>query len=644
MSQTLDSMMLIYESEATIFDAKAAAELKDFEMIITANKEFPQWCKRVYASTTDDDYTCTTSKRNQDLSPLKFLYASEFDAAKARSVIESLKIDKRLSDYKMMSRCLEFPPPNPFILNGQVVPEEQALATWEHTCDPTCLKSTTPAMEACSLSYVDKEAARKLSQDISYIMSKWDGSGEAPASDMDTLAEFVAWMMKLQTRAPFVNFHLDKDFDTSNLVCKWSRASISFGGPLPNLLADGSREFNSTSKLETSAERSQNDLLIKWVKSKLLPDLDKAAKTNYSPSVDMIYFMGSISFEVILDLLTLDALRAIISVLMVFIYIWLTTGSLFLAAVGMSQIILSLPVAWFVMRLVLRIQYFAFFNAMTIFIVCAIGADDIFVFMDAYLQSKFQGAEVNHDFETRMTWVFRKSGSAMLITSSTTCAAFVTCLATPIPGTQSFGVFAALVIAIDYMLVMSLFCCAVMVYHHRFERPALCGCKIPGVGKPCGCCVENCDMRPTHPSPTEEALAASVNTESQQQADPVEHFFRTKFAPFILNSRTRVAIALFAIIWLIPAIIFTLQLKPTQKQEQFLKDDHPLQKSLSAMNEQFGVSSQEEGLNIFFTWGLKDVDRNGANLLTNLTYIGEPVFNSGFRFTPQCMDKVLSFL
>ena len=50
-------------------------------------------------------YDCATSKTLMDLSPVKFLYASEFDASKAKSVIEKLKDPATLDAYKKMGRC-----------------------------------------------------------------------------------------------------------------------------------------------------------------------------------------------------------------------------------------------------------------------------------------------------------------------------------------------------------------------------------------------------------------------------------------------------------------------------------------------------------------------------------------------------------
>ena len=73
-----------------------------------------------------------------------------------------------------------------------------------------------------------------------------------------------------------------------------------------------------------------------------------------------------------------------------------------------------------------------------------IGADDIFVFVDAWKQSAYEGPEVLADLETRMSWVYGRAGYAMLITSATTCFAFVATALSPLVEVQSFGIFAAL--------------------------------------------------------------------------------------------------------------------------------------------------------------------------------------------------------
>merc|ERR1719440_1980070 len=116
---------------------------------------------------------------------------------------------------------------------------------------------------------------------------------------------------------------------------------------------------------------------------------------------------------------------------------------------------------------ILRIRWLAFEQFLSMYIVLAIGADDVFVFMDAYKQSFYAGAAVNKDLTTRMSWVYRRAGMAMLITSCTTCAAFIaTAASSPIPTLQNFGIFAALVIFFD-VLVMTFLCACVVFYHNQ---------------------------------------------------------------------------------------------------------------------------------------------------------------------------------
>lgn len=197
-------------------------------------------------------------------------------------------------------------------------------------------------------------------------------------------------------------------------------------------------------------------------------------------------------------------------------------GSWFLAAVGMFEIFMSLPLAWFTFSHILQIKYFSPLNILCIFIVIAIGADDIFVFMDAYKQSATKGKEVVSSLETRMSWVFRRSGWAMLLTSVTTFAAFLITLVSPIASTQAFGIFAAFVILYDYFLVMSLYCTAVVIYHNRFET------------KEC-CCSYDFWVK-NDPTPTEIAFEKE-ETGDVVKLDRVSRFFKVCMCTLFASQR-----------------------------------------------------------------------------------------------------------
>ena len=140
-------------------------------------------------------------------------------------------------------------------------------------------------------------------------------------------------------RARIVDFHLDRSFNESNLSCKWSRSSISFGGPFSDLKDDGSRVFDNIA----SSRGTQIDRMKSWVMDEVIATIDEASEPSYSPDIQMTWFMASISFDVILDLLLTDALLAIISIVVVFSYLWLITGSSFLAIIGMSGLQLCIP-------------------------------------------------------------------------------------------------------------------------------------------------------------------------------------------------------------------------------------------------------------------------------------------------------------
>ena len=260
---------------------------------------------------------------------------------------------------------------------------------------------------------------------------------------------------------------------------------------------------------------------------------------------------------------------------------------------------------------------------------------------DAYVRSQSKGPMVTRDFATRMSWVFRKSGLAMALTSATTCSAFLVCLNTPLPPTQGFGIFAALVIFFDYILVMTMFCSAVMVYHNRFEKPPACAVRLPtpcGLCT-CGCCLEGCDCSASSPTPTDVARTRSQSGE-EVKTDHVETFFRTRFAPMIIKPATRILVAFTVIAWLVPAFLFMMKLRPTTKTTQFLKDSHPFQKFLQA-NSEFGDSAESPGIDIYYIWGIKDLNRNGANVLFDIEYLGDAQFAEDFVLSPQCQEKIL---
>jgi len=83
-------------------------------------------------------------------------------------------------------------------------------------------------------------------------------------------------------------------------------------------------------------------------------------------------------------------------------------------------------------------------------------------------------------------------------------------------------------------------------------------------------------------------------------------------------------------------------IEATKEAEQFLAEDHPLQKSVSILNKEFPTADQDSGLKIYYAWGLGEVDRDGVNLLLDPENYGVPTFVEEFDFNKQCQTELLA--
>ena len=135
--------------------------------------------------------------------------------------------------------------------------------------------------------------------------------------------------------------------------------------------------------------------------SEKFEDMEKLADFGYSKVIYSYYFMGALFFDVFIDIIAMDGMYAMLSLAFVYLYMRFMLDSWFLANVGFLEIVMSIPMAWFTAVEIFQIRYFSSLNPLCLFIVAAIGADDIFVFMDAYKQSAFKGPTVTRDLQVR---------------------------------------------------------------------------------------------------------------------------------------------------------------------------------------------------------------------------------------------------
>lgn len=580
-SEVADFLYWVYESETSegVFGSAEAIEaMKDSFDIFLQDEEFQNWCTLNYRTNITQNATreCITP-----LTPLAMYYASTWDSEKVSIAIEELKDPKKLATLNDLAGCL--------------------------TLGLRCGQSSNASL-------TDIAWVRSITENIASIASTWDMKGNL-VENHTQVTELASYLLQVDIFKGLVDFGFDKGFNTDNPISLFSRGILQWGGPLEN----------QTSDSEASDKRKA------FVIDRYLEEMDAEADKDRYSFLNSYYFMGAIIGDVILDIVIQDGLLAIFSFLFIFFWLRINTGSWFLALVGFLEIFFSIPIAWVLFSVVFRIQYFGTMNSLAVFIVAAIGADDIFIFMDAYKQSKHRDPNNLVDMETRMSWVYRRTGTAMAITSATTCSAFLCTLITPLTSIQSFGIFSAIVILIDYVLVMTLFCTSVVIYHDRFEDRSKCGCCCP-----CGT---------MSPSNTEKARTAleEAGGAGEFQGDFVSRFFRYQVAGFVKQPLSRVLLGVVFLSWLGVAIWQATQIEATKEAEQLLAADHPLQKSLTILNQEFPTSSDDNGLKVYYAWGLGEVDRDGVNLLLDPTFYGDPKFEESFDFNAQCQTELVSF-
>ena len=190
--------------------------------------------------------------------------------------------------------------------------------------------------------------------------------------------------------------------------------------------------------------------------------------------------MGAGEFD---DTVSGDLVYSLGSILIVMAFLVAHTGSFFLGGCGMIQILMSMPLSLFIYRTIFGVEFVTQLHVLAIYLVLGIGADDLFVFFDAWLQSAYAGEAISSSVLTRMDYTLRRAAGAMFTTSFTTAIAFIATATSPVMPISAFGLFAACTVIMNYLLVMTVFPCLLMVWHNAGRlNCCCCDLPIPGFG------------------------------------------------------------------------------------------------------------------------------------------------------------------
>ncbi|KAK7233357.1 hypothetical protein SO694_00108036 [Aureococcus anophagefferens] len=355
--------------------------------------------------------------------------------------------------------------------------------------------------ERCKLSYatayptcdLNKTATMKTADGSGTEYKISDGNGcQRPFSPVfffekygdPNFVDIVGTVAKIEAAgtADWTSFKdmLHKDFTSQNLNSKILQTAIYAGTPRHDVshytqpeVAYLIEELGLPIEYYTQNYREdERTHLNHWIVEEFEEDFFEDQQDKRFPT---LYFYAL--YNPLMDQVQVDLNLIMMSIVIVCCYMWFYLGSAFVMTAGMFQIFCS----FFGANLLYRYfwptafgfgyRYFTIFCALSLFIIMGIGADDIFVYWDVWQASAAGGGHGIYKTDAhRLRHVYYHAAGAMLVTSATTVISFITNLASPFPGIATFGVFAALLVLVNFCAVVSYFPCVVLFYEHHVKH------------------------------------------------------------------------------------------------------------------------------------------------------------------------------
>lgn len=625
--------LFIEKDGGNLFTEANLKEMKAVEEKILLDSKYPDYCLRW--DKMGYDKSC-----DQPLSPLGLFYADH--RGMSGSSNEKVFDDVDRLDGSLDGILNAFNTPNLAadlsMIHGTYSKQMRNVMKGEqHSCATTgkgkvqdlMIESVQKCLMTMSISQTVASASAGQVYDAMFpLMVSLTRPRAQQLQNIEKTLKLAAYMQKVGFYAPLVDYFFDKGFSVANPISTHSRGVIRFGYPLEGY------------KNRDDNEEKQEEKFGKWFRDSFN---DYLQDTKEKGKVEVLFFATPLIRDEFISLILMDVLKVFVSLGLVFVWIFLQTNSIVIAIAGLSEIILSVPLAFFFYYTIFGFKYFDGLNAMTIFIVAAIGADDIFVFMDQYKQSSYH-PEVCVDLKTRMNWVYSRASWAMLITSLTTCAAFVCTAVSPLPSIQSFGIFSAFVIMADYVLVITWFPCCVVLYHNYLENRPCCPCCCCGAGQD-RCCDVRCRIKELWPCTwTMERTTDQVKARGSAEMPTkrlMERVISGPMAGFLGGKIGAVVVVVFFLLLLIPATILGTGIEPVSRSEEALPSDHPFQRIWTLSEAEFPSSAQNTNTPAFVVWGVEGINNDDVNPIRDgQTEKGKVVWDKTFKFDKPAQQHI----
>ena len=187
-------------------------------------------------------------------------------------------------------------------------------------------------------------------------------------------------------------------------------ATINFNGIMKEVIIKESEYKNGQDNFDEQEREFNKWAVTKW--EEIVVDHGGKLNENGINIIGMCYSVYGTYFNVLVN----EGMQYIVfSVTVVLVYMSIHLQSILLAIMGLFQILFSFPLAYALYHYVFNIPYLDTLSMLIVFVLLGVGADDVFVFTDAWKQSIHYVNPNDEDLILkRMTFAYRRASKAML--------------------------------------------------------------------------------------------------------------------------------------------------------------------------------------------------------------------------------------
>ena len=300
-------------------------------------------------------------------------------------------------------------------------------------------------------------------------------------------------------------------------------------------------------------------------------------------------------------MLNRDMSLAMGSAVVVAIAMMIHTRSPFITMIGLLQIIFSFPLAYFFYKIVAGLEFFPFLNFIGVFVVFALGADDVFVAVDKWKNARLEHPKATTEHIAALA--LPDAAGAMLLTTSTTAVAFFATAICPVAPVKMFAIFLGLLVTFDYIMNILLVFPALCIYDIRNLRGQT------GLCASCCCCCCCCFGTGDHAHDEEEEIRGNDQRHDEDEVKPsLIHRILSGYYWLLHKARWVVFITCFA--GLVLCSVYSAKLEmPTSSDVRLLKESHHFEQSyLWRQNLLLSSLDKVGGSRGYIVWGLRPDD------------------------------------